>query len=167
MNKEKYLQELEKRLVYLKNEEKQQEIFRISNELDSGKIVKDISEEIKEIYQKYNIDISKKERQANNKFLNKLNDIAKCFDNFLKKMKKNSLKDNAIILRDIILLILLVSILKIPFIGLETILFSTFNLVLSSNILNLLNFIIEVAYVIFAIVVFIKIFKKRFKEELK
>ena len=50
MNKEKYLKELEKRLTDLTDEQKQEEIFRVSNELDSGKIINDLSTEISEIY---------------------------------------------------------------------------------------------------------------------
>ena len=55
MNKEKYLKELEKRLVYLTPEQKSTEIFRLSNELDNNEIVKDLSQEVEEIYKKYKI----------------------------------------------------------------------------------------------------------------
>lgn len=160
MNKEKYLKELEKRLSDLTEEQKQQEIFRISNELDSGKVVNDLSTEINEIYKKYESKNFKVDR--NNNFVNKLNKFSSFFDKFIKLIKKNSFKDNLIVIRDFILIILIISFLKIPFLGVENILFSLLKNIVSNNIHNIINLIIEILYVIFAVIMFIKIFKRRF-----
>lgn len=167
MNKDKYLKELEKRLNFLTSEQKQQEIFRISNELDSGKVMNDLSVEIKEIYDRYKVNIDKEIKKSNNKFLSTLNKFSKNIEIFIKNIKKKTIKENLIVLRDIILIMLLVSVLKIPFIGIETILFSLFGEILSYNIFNIINFVIEIIYIIFAIFTFIRMFKKRFKEELE
>ena len=48
MNKEKYLKELEKRLVYLTPEQKSTEIFRLSNELDNKYYIRNLKTDIKE-----------------------------------------------------------------------------------------------------------------------
>ncbi|MBE6160916.1 MAG: hypothetical protein E7158_01670 [Firmicutes bacterium] len=162
MNKEKYLKELEKRLQYLKDEEKQQEIFRVSNELDSGKVMNDLSIEVNEIYSKYNINIDKIEKKESKK--NKSN---KYLSKFIEYCKKNSLKQNAIVVRDIIILLLIVSLLKIPFIAVDTSLFSVFGNSISDKLYTIIHYIIEILYIIFAISLFTKMFKKRFDKELK
>ena len=113
MNKEKYLKELEKRLDLLTEEQKQDEIFRISNELDNSKVVNDISKEVEEIYKKYKIDINKKIKKSSNKYLIFLDNLSTKIAKFVNAMKKNGLKENLIIVRDVIILFLIVSIFKI------------------------------------------------------
>lgn len=167
MNKEKYLKELEKRLVYLTPEQKSTEIFRISNELDNNEIVKDLSQEVEEIYKKYKINLFKKEKNENNKFLKCLDKIGNYFQNFYKFFINYSTKDKALVIRDLIIIFLLISLFKIPFLVLENIIFSFFNNILSLKIVNLLNNVVEFLYIIFAIITFIKLFKRRFKKELK
>ena len=167
MNKEKYLKELEKRLVYLTPEQKSTEIFRISNELDNNEIVKDLSQEVEEIYKKYKINLFKKEKNENNKFLKLLDKIGNYFQNFYKSFITYSTKDKALVVRDLIIIFLLISLFKIPFLVLENIIFSFFNNILSLKIVNLLNNVVEFLYITFAIITFIKLFKRRFKKELK
>ncbi len=167
MNKEKYLKELEKRLVYLTPEQKSTEIFRISNELDNNEIVKDLSQEVEEIYKKYKINLFKKEKNENNKFLKLLDKIGNYFQNFYKSFINYSTKDKALVIRDLIIIFLLISLFKIPFLVLENIIFSFFNNILSLKIVNLLNNVVEFLYITFAIITFIKLFKRRFKKELK
>lgn len=167
MNKEKYLKELEKRLVYLTPEQKSTEIFRISNELDNNEIVKDLSQEVEEIYKKYKINLFKKEKNENNKFLKLLDKIGNYFQNFYKSFINYSAKDKALVIRDLIIIFLLISLFKIPFLVLENIIFSFFNNILSLKIVNLLNNVVEFLYITFAIITFIKLFKRRFKKELK
>lgn len=167
MNKEKYLKELEKRLVYLTPEQKSTEIFRISNELDNNEIVKDLSQEVEEIYKKYKINLLKKEKNENNKFLKLLDKIGNYFQNFYKSFINYSTKDKALVIRDLIIIFLLISLFKIPFLVLENIIFSFFNNILSLKIVNLLNNVVEFLYISFAIITFIKLFKRRFKKELK
>ncbi len=167
MNKEKYLKELEKRLVYLTPEQKSTEIFRISNELDNNEIVKDLSQEVEEIYKKYKINLFKKEKNENNKFLKLLDKIGNYFQNFYKSFINYSTKDKALVVRDLIIIFLLISLFKIPFLVLENIIFSFFNNILSLKIVNLLNNVVEFLYITFAIITFIKLFKRRFKKELK
>ena len=135
MNKEKYLKELEKRLVYLTPEQKSTEIFRISNELDNNEIVKDLSQEVEEIYKKYKINLFKKEKNENNKFLKLLDKIGNYFQNFYKSFINYSTKDKALVIRDLIIIFLLISLFKIPFLVLENIIFSFFNNILSLNII--------------------------------
>jgi len=167
MNKEKYLKELEKRLVYLTPEQKSTEIFRISNELDNNEIVKDLSQEVEEIYKKYKINLLKKEKNENNKFLKLLDKIGNYFQNFYKSFINYSTKDKALVIRDLIIIFFLISLFKIPFLVLENIIFSFFNNILSLKIVNLLNNVVEFLYITFAIITFIKLFKRRFKKELK
>ena len=167
MNKEKYLKELEKRLIYLTPEQKSTEIFRVSNELDNNEIVKDLSQEVEEIYQKYKINPSQKEKNENNKFLIFLDKIGNYFQNFYKSFINYSAKDKALVIRDLIIIFLLISLFKIPFLVLENVIFSFFNNILSLKIVNLLNNVVEFLYILFAIIVFIKLFKRRFKKELK
>lgn len=167
MNKEKYLKEIEKRLEYLTQEQKQEEIFRISNELDSGNVVNDINVEVNNIYAKYKINVDREIKKSNNKILGKLDGFSKQTQTFINSLKKKSIKENLIIIRDILLIVLLISVLKIPFIAIETILFSAFGEIFNYKVFDAINLVIEICYVIFAIILFIRIFKKRFKEELK
>ena len=159
MNKEKYLKELEKRLEYLNDEQKQQEIFRVSNELDSGNVMNDLSNEVDSIYKKYNINVKRQEKINNNSILTK-------FDNFKNKIKNNTWKENLTILKDFIVIILIVSIVKIPFIGVETLLFSIFENKISDKTYTIINYGLEGIYVVLAIMLFIKLFKDKFKEEM-
>lgn len=166
MNKEKYLKELEKRLDLLTEEQKQDEIFRISNELDNSKVVNDISKEVEEIYKKYKIDINRKIKKSNNKYLIFLDNLSTKIAKFVNAMKKNRLKENLIIVRDVIILFFIVSIFKILFLGVENIMFSIFKEILSKQILDIIYLGIELSYVVFAVWYFSKMFKKRFKKEL-
>lgn len=167
MNKDKYLKELEKRLDYLTPEQKQDEIFRISNDMDNGKVLNDLSVEIKEIYAKYNINIDKEIKKSDNKYLILLHKFSSKIEVFVKNIKKKNMKEKLTVLRDIVLITLLVSVLKIPFIAVETILFNLFGEILSYTIFNIVHFVIEIFYIIFALFTFIRIFKKRFKVELE
>lgn len=167
MNKEKYLKELEKRLEYLTPEQKQEEIFRISNELDNGKVINDISLEVKDIYAKYKIDTNKEIKKSNNKLIMKMDVFSNKIKIFIVNVKKKTPKEKVVVLRDILIITLIISILKIPFIAVETVLFSIFGNIFNDAIFNVIHFIIEMLYIIFAIFTFIKMFNKRFKEELE
>ena len=160
MDKEKYLKELEKRLEYLTAEQKQQEIFRVSNELDSGKVMNDLSNEVNQIYEKYKINPAKKKKVQENAFLS-------AFSNLIDHMGKNNWKDNLTIIKDIIVIIIIVSLLKIPFIGLENLLFYIGGSNLTDKMYTVFNFFIEVIYYIFALYMLIRLFRRRFKKEMK
>ena len=166
MNKEKYLKELERRLEFLTKEQRQNEIFRVSNELDNFKIVNDISKEVEEIYKKYKIDINKKIKKANNKYLIILDNVSTKISYFVNNMKKNTLKQNLIIIRDILIIFFTVSIYKILFLSVQNILFSVLGNAVPNIVMEILYFIIEISYVIFALLIFNKMFKKRFQKEL-
>ena len=167
MDKQKYLNELEKRLTYLNEEQKQQEIFRVSNELDNGSVMNDLSVEVDNIYKKYNINVEKKINHENNEFFKKIDSVSNKLKNIFKKMKKNNWKDNATIIRDFIIIILIVSVLKIPFEGVEILLFKIFGTAINDKIYTIINFFIELIYLIFAIYMFVRIFKRRFKKEME
>lgn len=155
MKKDKYLKEIEKRLDFLTEEDKQTEIFRINNSLEAGEVLNDISVEVENIRSKYKY----RTRVKVFKFSDKV-------EQFIKKIKKNSFKENIIIVRDIILLILFISFLKIPFITVETLLLNFVIELVPVSAIDLVNIAIELIYVVFAIFLFIKIFKKRFAKEL-
>lgn len=167
MNKEKYLKELEKRLLFLNPEDKQAEIFRVSNDFDSDKVVNDLSIEVNDIYKKYNIDYEKKLKNANKKYVVFLNSIGASFEKFINHIKKNNTKENINVFMSILVLVLITSILKLPFIGIETLVFSIFKTALPTIFYNVFNIIIELLYIIFAIYFFINVFKKLFKDILK
>lgn len=155
MKKDKYLKEIEKRLDFLTEEDKQTEIFRINNSLEAGEVLNDISVEVENIRSKYKY----RTRVKVFKFSDKV-------EQFIKKIKKNSFKENIVIVRDIILLILFISFLKIPFITVETLLLNFVIEFVPVSAIDLVNIVIELIYVVFAIFLFIKIFKKRFAKEL-
>ena len=160
MDKEKYLSEIEAKLKYLNNEQKQEEIFRISNELDSGKKLPDVDTEVDSIYKKYKINPNRRAKIEKNS-------LAQAFKNLFEVMKKNNWKDNLTIIKDIVVIIIIVSILKIPFIGIENLFFSVFGDQLIDKAITVFNICMEVAYVIFAIFMLIRLFRRRFKEEMK
>lgn len=167
MNKEKYLKELEKRLKFLSDAEKQEEIFRVSNLLDNEEIVKDIHAEVQDIYKKYKIDEEKERKKEKNKMIHLLNEFSQKCSRFTQTMKKNDYKKNLVIIRDILLILLITFILKIPFIGVETLLFSLFGQILSDFVFTIFHILIEILYLLFAIYFFLHIFSKRFKKEME
>ena len=122
---------------------------------------------INDLLTHYKINLLKKEKNENNKFLKLLDKIGNYFQNFYKSFINYSTKDKALVIRDLIIIFLLISLFKIPFLVLENIIFSFFNNILSLKIVNLLNNVVEFLYISFAIITFIKLFKRRFKKELK
>ena len=164
MNKEKYLKELEKRLDMLSDEQKQEEIFRVSNEIDSGKVMNDLSIEVDAIYKKYKIKKSSKKKNTNTK---EYEGVIKYLNNFVNSVKQNDYKANLIVIRDIIIILILVSIFKIPFIALETFTFSVFQNMIADKFYTIIHYIIEIIYIVFAVFTFLRIFSKRFKKEMK
>ena len=161
MDKEKYLKELEKRLDFLDEEQKQTEIFRISNAFDNQDKVQDLSTELDQIKEKYAKNYKQNQRAES------LDAISNGLGQFYKNIKKNGFQKNLVIARDLILILLLVCVLKIPFLGLEALIFSALGNIISSTIYNIIYTIIELSYILFAVFIFIKLFKRRFKKELE
>ena len=163
MNKDKYLKEIEKRLEFLTDEQKQTEIFRLNNELDSDNYVNDISNEVEEIYKKYGIDSKKeqikKERKEN------LKGLPKYLNNFFEYFKNSSKTMKFTIVRDIIAIIFVALIIKIPFIAIQTALFSIFGTSISDLMYTIIEYILNVIYAVLAILYIITRFKKRFGHE--
>ena len=159
MNKEKYLKEIEKRLDRLSPQQKQTEVFRISNDLDNGKVMNDISVEVENIYKKYKIKKNAKKRNLENERFPHL-------VSFADSIKENDYKQNIVVVRDIIIMILIVSFLKIPFIALYEFVFGIFQNMIADKYYVILNVMINVIYIIFAVYLFIVLFKRRFKKEM-
>ena len=163
MDKDKYLKEIEKRLEFLTDEQKQTEIFRLNNEFDSDNYVNDISNEVNEIYKKYNINVekekSKRERKAN------LTGVAKYLDNFATSFKAKDKKGKFNIIKDMLLIFLVAILFKIPFEAVQTILFSVFQNSLPDIVYTIIEYLLNIIYAVLAIYYIYSRFKKRFKEE--
>ena len=169
---DKYLEEIKSYLEILDRNIIDKEINNIKNNLEErlkdGIKFEDLKlvsakEQAGEILKSYNINseiIFKKE----NFFKRKGKELIDAFNHLLNIMSKNDLKANLKILLDILILLIFISLVKIPFIAIRNIgesLLQNINFPLAFNIWG---FVIELVYIIVAIMIFINVFPKWFKK---
>ena len=170
MSEENFIKRLKNELDVF-TEEKQNEIIADYQKLITEKKEKGLSEEeaIKEIglpetvaqkiYHAYGL----KKRKHKGFFYKKFEELFEVIHHVVDTMAKNTMKENLKILVDILFLLFFIIIIKIPFIALENLgdsLLEIFNLPL---LLSIWSFIVDFVYIIVAIMVFMNIFTKWFK----
>lgn len=173
MNKEEFIKKLKKRLEMLEDREIEDIIDeyegyiseKVSTGLTEEEAVKDLGdfeEIVADLLAAYKV---KSKPASENVFTEMINKISKGIDNFLESLNTKSGRDILKVLIEIIIILLIIGLLKIPFAILRE---------LGSNIFRELispfgyifggvwSFIIEASYVIIAIIFFIKMLEKRY-----
>lgn len=168
MNRKEFLKKLRKRLSFLKKDALEKEVLYYINKIDSSKLsdVEVISsfgsldDIVKEVSKKYGISsqsASKKEFW----FTRFYNDLI----NLSTILKNSDGKKRGKILLDILLLIAVTCVLKIPFIFVRDLGDRLTETIFDSNItiLAIWGLVVEIFYVIVALSFFIRTFEKWFK----
>lgn len=168
MNRNTFLKSLRKNLSFLEKEELEKEVLYYINKIDSSKesdeeIIKSFGSMeriVKEVSKKHGLNyktIGKKENWFKT-FYNDLVDLSTI-------LKNSDGKKRTKILLDLLLLVVITCVLKIPFIFVRDLGDRLVEIILNNNItiLAVWGFVIEILYVIVALSFFIKTFEKWFK----
>ena len=165
---DKYLEEVRSYLTVLEENAVKKEIDNIKKYLDKsleeGKKFEELNlvsakEQASEILKSYglNPEVVLKEEKF---FKRKINELVKGFNHLLDTMSKNDLKANLKIILDFVILLIFISLVKIPFIAVRNIgesLLQNIDFPLAFNIWGLA---IELVYIIIAIMIFINVFPR-------
>jgi len=173
MNKEEFLKTLKDSIDILTEETKEQEVEKYRKEIEKQKeeglteeqiikSFKSIEEIQKEIYLSRGIN-PEKISQKKGSIYKKLEELFQVIHRIVEAMSKNNAKENIKIIIDIIVLLLLVCILKIPFILIRNLGEGVLNIFSIPWILEIWSLIIDIIYIIVAVMVFINVFTKWFK----
>lgn len=169
---DKYLEEIKSYLEILDKSIVEKEINNIKNVIEQyisdGKKFEDLNlvsakDQAVEILKSYNINseiILKKE----NFFKRKGKELGNAFNHLLDIMSKNDLKANLKIILDIIVLLVFISLVKIPFIAIRNVGESLLQNIDFPLAFNIWGIAIELVYIIVAIMIFINVFPKWFKK---
>lgn len=168
MNRKEFLKKLRKELSFLTKKELENEVLYYINQIDSSKesdmeVIKSfgsMDDIIKEVCKRHNLSEKKIRENKQNWFINFYNELVD-----LSTILKNSNgKKRTKIILDILLLIVITCVLKIPFIFIRDLGDRLVEALLNSNvtILAIWGLVIEFVYVIIALTFFIKTFKKWF-----
>lgn len=172
MNKEYFLNEVEKKLNKLSLEDKQTEINKLDEYIESGK-TKNISEEeiikslgsiddlVKTIYVQREIKDEKKKIPFKEEIINIWRGIKGNFQSKDKKIILNTIGS-------IVTIIIVAIIIKVPFIFIRTLLLDFLNGAnIAINIQNIIATLFEILYVVIAIIYIYKRLKKCFTPKSK
>lgn len=168
MNRNAFLKSLRKNLSFLEKEELESEVLLFINKIDSSKepdekVIKSfgsMDDIVKEVSKKHGLNyktVGKKENWFK-KFYNELVDLSTI-------LKNSDGKKRTKILLDLLLLIVVTCVLKIPFIFVRDLGDQLVETILNNDItiLAVWGFVIEILYVIVALSFFIKTFEKWFR----
>ena len=164
---DKYLEEIKSYLNILDEETINKELDNIKNVILSKGKFEDLNlvspkEQASIILKSHNInpDIVLKKKKG---FKNKFKEIVDDFNGLLNIMSKNDLKANLKIIFDVIILLLFVSLAKIPFIAIRNVGESLLQNIDFPLGYDIWGFTIEVVYIIIAIMIIINVFPKWYK----
>ncbi len=170
--KDKLISNLRNSLDILTSEAKEEEIQKIEGQinqkLESGTSEEDavkslggVDEIVKEIYLSRGIDASKITKKKGF-FYGKLEELFESIHNVVDTMSKNTFQENIKIILDLLVLIVIICAIKIPFLFIENIGDSLLE-ALENNTINMIwGLVIDLAYIIVTIMVFMNIFTKWF-----
>ncbi len=173
MNRTEYLQKFQNGISIFEESYQQKQILdldeKITKLVQSGKSEEDALKElgnveklIDEVYSQNHVN-RQKAKEERNFLISHYNQLFRVIQHVIDVMSKNTAKANRKILLDVLLLILLTCVLKIPFImvrDLGTNLLAFLAIPLLNNIWSL---IIEILYLVFAITFFLNVFRKWFQ----
>ena len=174
MNKKEFLEKLRRKLVILNSEEIEDIIVEYGGYIDEkvkkGKTEEqaikefgDINELVKEILSAYKINDNSP--TFKNTVMNFFDDIGKMFSNFANDIDSNNPKDLIKFGVEILVLIIIIGIFRLPLellIHLGKDIFSVLPNTLYVLIYGLWRFILELAYLVLAVIFFLKVFKERY-----
>lgn len=177
MNKKEFLQELKNKISILKEEEVNDIINEYSELIDEKlkkkqkeeKIIKDlgnIDDLAKEILDAYKINHNYN-KNAGTKFFEQCNKI---IETLVNKFKDESFSSIVKFLLEIVVILIFIAILKIPFALVESLganIFTFSYAPLSETLQTIWNFLIEMTYLVVAILVFVNIFKVKYLDDKK
>lgn len=174
MDRNKYLQTLKDGLYFFDEAYQQRKILEVDGQinlfLQTGKTEEEATQEIgnvedliQKIYAENHIDMTQIQSKKNSK-LSKIDEIFDVFGHMIDVMSKNSAKSNGKIIFDLLVLVLLTSLLKIPFFVVRDFGNGLLDVFSSPLITNIWYFIIEVLYWILAVFFFLRVFKKWFSK---
>ena len=116
----------------------------------------------REIYKKHGIAFSKVHKKHSVVY-QKFEQLFQVIHRLVDVMSKNDLKSNAKIILDILILVLFIAILKIPFIVVQNLGDSLLSYLAIPVISDIWSLLMDLIYIIVAVIVFINIFQKYFK----
>ncbi len=96
-------------------------------------------------------------------FYRKFEELFEVIHHVVDTMAKNSWQENLKIIFDLFILIVFIALLKIPFIAIENIGDGLFEVLNSPTVLTIWSFVIDVVYLIVALMAFMNIFTRWFK----
>lgn len=172
LNRNRYLQLYKDGLLCFEESYSQKKVLELDEEItklvDSGKSEEEaiqslgsIDEHIKKVKRENHVRIDTIQKK-DNFFTTKAEGLWEIVNRIIDVMSKNSAKANGKIILDILILIFLVCIIKIPFILIRDVGERLLAFLSIPILLNLWHFVIEILYVVLAIVVFLNIFKRWF-----
>lgn len=177
MNRNNYLQSLKDGLCFLDEAYQQQKILEVDAQINlliqTGKTEEeaildlgDVQELIRKIYIDNHVNLEKlqtNQKLTHQKFnFSKLKKLFEVFQHTIDVMSKNSAKANGKIIFDLLLLILLTSLFKIPFVVVRQFGVSLLDVFSVPLLITIWYFIVEILYWAFAIFFFLYIFQKWF-----
>ena len=169
---DKYLEEIKSYLEILDKSAIEKEINNIKNVIEQnmsdGKKFEELNlvsavEQAKTILKSYNIN-SEIVLNKSNFFKRKGKELIDAFNHLLDIMGKNDFKANLKIIFDILILLVFISLVKIPFIAIRNIGESLLQNIDFPLAFNIWGIAIELVYIIVAIMIFINVFPKWFKK---
>lgn len=173
MNRNKYLQTLKDGLYLFDEAYQQRKILEVDGQINlfiqTGKTeeeataeIGDVEEFIQKIYVENHVDVTKLQEKVKKESL--LDQIFDSIGHMIDVMSKNSAKANGKIVFDLLLLILLTSLLKIPFLVVRDFGNGLLDVFSSPLVINIWYFVIEILYWILAVFFFLRIFQKWFSK---
>lgn len=173
MNKEEFLKKLSKKLDILEDKEIddiiseyqgyiEEKVATGMNEEEAVKELGDFDEIVSDLLAAYKVKTPPKEEWTFNKFFAKIN---KAIDVIIDSFQDKSAKDIVKVLIEIIIILFLICLLKIPFSMLKDLgsnIFHELSNPLGNIFGDIWRFLIEISYLITAIIFFIKIFERRY-----
>ncbi|MCX4253670.1 MAG: DUF1700 domain-containing protein [Bacilli bacterium] len=177
MNKEEFLKKLRKRLEVLEDSEiedilSEYEGFideKVSKGLTEEQAVKELgnfNEIVDDLLAAYKVKRTSGEENIFNKVINKISDA---IDLFMESLNNKSGKDIVKVLIEIILILFLICLLKIPFAMIRDLgssIFFELTFPIGNIFSSIWAFIIEISYIIVAVIFFIKTFEKRYFKDI-
>ena len=171
MNKEEFLNKLRKELNILEDKEVEdiiseyegyieEKVNRGLTEEEAVKELGDINEIVNDLLAAYKV--KQKDTNVLNRFINK---VSQGFDYILNELSHKSGKEILKFVIEIALIVLIIVILKIPFLLLKDLgwnIFGDLGAPISSILYGIWSFIVELTYLILAVILFIKIIEKRY-----
>lgn len=173
MTKEEFQRRLRNKLEILTEKAQEDEIRKYEEKIEEEKKQGRTEEEIlsklnieeiaKNILENRGINLEKALKK-NNIIYKKIEDLCYTINRIVDAMSKNTAKENTKIILNILIIVLVVCLLKIPFIFVKDLGLTIIEIFNNSILTKVWDIIFEILYVIVAVIVFVTIFTNWFKD---